>query len=82
LEELRKIAAICVQMGEQYGMLNRVSFGIKMDKSVKNKNSFSKEEVIHIINELLQRPDIIIDACSNEYTDYDAEELLDIALNK
>ena len=69
-------------MGEQYGMLNRVSFGIKMDKSVKNKNSFSKEEVIHIINELLQRPDIIIDACSNEYTDYDAEELLDIALNK
>lgn len=43
------------------------------------KQNFTREEVINIINELLERPDILIDAVSNEDTDYNAEDLLIIA---
>jgi len=46
------------------------------------KKIFSKEEVIDIIENLLQMPDILTDAIQNEYTDYDAETLLTLASNK
>lgn len=40
------------------------------------QETFTREEVIKIIDELLQRPDILIDAVENELTDHDAEGLL------
>ena len=43
------------------------------------KQNFTRQEVINVLDELLQRPDILIDAVSNENTDYDAESLLEIA---
>jgi len=47
--------------------------------NVMKKQNFTREEVINVINELLERPDILIDAVSNEDTDYNAEDLLIIA---
>ena len=41
------------------------------------QKTFTREEVIKIIDELLQRPDILIDAVENELTDHDAESLLE-----
>jgi hypothetical protein len=43
------------------------------------KTMFTKDEVVLILNELLERPQLLIDAVNNEMTDYDAETLLDIA---
>lgn len=40
------------------------------------KNQFTRKEVLTILNELLERPDILLDAVQNEYTDNDAESLL------
>ena len=42
------------------------------------KQNFSREEVIKIITELLERPDILMDAVQNGYTDYDAQTLLEM----
>lgn len=41
------------------------------------QETFTRQEVIKIIDELLQRPDILIDAVENEMTDQDAESLLE-----
>lgn len=41
---------------------------------------FTKQEVIFLINELLEMPDILIDAVENENTDYNASDLLNIAV--
>ena len=41
---------------------------------------FTREEVVFLINELLEMPDTIIDAVSNENTDNNAEDLLIIAM--
>lgn len=41
------------------------------------QETFTRAEVVKIIDELLQRPDILIDAVQNENTDYDSESLLD-----
>jgi len=41
------------------------------------QETFTRQEVIKIIDELLQRPDILIDAVENEMTDHDAESLLE-----
>jgi len=43
------------------------------------KNIFTREEVIKIIDDLLQRPDLLINAVTNEDTDIDAEYCLEIA---
>lgn len=40
---------------------------------------YTREEVINIIDELLQRPDLIIDATNNEHTEWNAESLLYMA---
>lgn len=42
---------------------------------------YTKEQVIQIIDALLQYPDHLRDAIENEYTDWTAEELFDLALN-
>lgn len=41
--------------------------------------TFTREQVIEIIDDLLQRPDLLIDAVSNEDTNYGADELFEIA---
>lgn len=46
------------------------------------KDQFTKEEVIKMIKELIERPDILMDAIQNEYTDWDAEELFELAVSK
>jgi len=43
------------------------------------KQTFTREEVILIINDLLERPDLLIDAVTNENTDVDAERCLEVA---
>lgn len=40
------------------------------------KETFTREEVIQIIHNILQNPDEVLDAVQNEHTDWDAEELL------
>ena len=46
-----------------------------------DNKTFTKQEVLNIINELLERPDLLSDAIGNIYTKYDAEALLAIATN-
>lgn len=43
------------------------------------KQEFSREEIIKMIDYLLQKPDVLLDAILNEMTDLDAESLLEIA---
>ena len=43
------------------------------------KQAFTREEVVTLLDDLLQRPDLLIDAVTNENTNYGAEELLEIA---
>lgn len=43
--------------------------------------SYTREEVIKLVDEILQYPDQVIDAINNENTDYDAEKLIEIAEN-
>lgn len=40
------------------------------------KQEFTREEVIKLIDNLLQDPDVLLDAVQNENTDWDAESLL------
>jgi hypothetical protein len=42
------------------------------------QETFTRKEVVKIIDELLQRPDILLDAVGNENTDYCAESLLEL----
>ena len=42
------------------------------------KNQFTRKEVLEIIEDLLQHPDILIDAVSNEDTDWYNENLLEL----
>ena len=44
-----------------------------------SKQTFTRDEVVKIIDDLLQRPDLLIDAVTNENTDTDAEYCLEIA---
>ena len=44
-----------------------------------NKPIFTRQEVLDVLNDILQRPDALIDAISNENTDIGAEELLETA---
>lgn len=45
---------------------------------MKNRLLFTREDVVEIIDQLLQRPDVLMDAIQNEHTDNDAETLLDM----
>lgn len=40
--------------------------------------TYTREQVIKIIEEILQYPDTLIDAVANENTDITAEELLEL----
>lgn len=40
--------------------------------------SFTREQVIKIIDDMLQSPDILLDACNNEMTDHDSQTLLEM----
>jgi hypothetical protein len=42
------------------------------------KETFTREEVIKLVDEILQYPDQLIDAVSNENTDWDAESLIEL----
>jgi hypothetical protein len=49
------------------------------------KKEFSKGEVLFIIDDLLKRPDMVLDIINNENSDYDTEDLFNLAteeLNK
>lgn len=43
------------------------------------KQQFTRQEAIQMMEELLQRPDCLIDAVQNEDTDWNAESLIDSA---
>lgn len=43
------------------------------------KKTYTREEVIKLVDEILQYPDQLIDAVSNENTDWGAEELIEMA---
>ena len=49
---------------------------------MKGRLLFTREDVIKIIDELLQRPGMLMDAIQNEMTDNDAETLLDTVENE
>jgi|GEM_PF-2896781 len=46
------------------------------------KETYTREEVIKLVDEILQYPDQVIDALSNENTDWGAEELIEMAENQ
>lgn len=43
------------------------------------KEIFTRAEVIKVLEDLLERPDLLIDAVTNENTDTDAGRCLEIA---
>ena len=43
------------------------------------KETYTREEVIKLVDEILQYPGQVIDAVSNENTDWGAEELIEMA---
>ena len=43
------------------------------------KKTFTRKEVVTIIGELLEMPDLLKDATDNELTNFDANELLSVA---
>lgn len=45
------------------------------------QEKFTRQEVIILIDELLKRPDLLIDAVTENVNDNTAEPLLDIAIN-
>ena len=53
----------------------------KMAEQTKLK-LFTREQVVKIIDEILLNADCLMDAITNEYTDYDGEELLSMVENK
>ncbi len=65
------------EMKKRFEEINKTGISkIQQLKSMTPKENFTRKEVIQIINELLERPDMLIDAISNEYTDHDATTLL------
>lgn len=48
-------------------------------KTAEESKYYSREQVIGLLNELLMRPDLLLDAVSNEQTDHNAESLLEDA---
>lgn len=42
------------------------------------KETFTREQVVKVIDELLQYPLVVMDAMNNENTDEDAESLLEM----
>lgn len=48
-------------------------------KIVGGYNIFSRDTCISFLNELLERPDILMDAMENENTSHDAESLWKLA---
>lgn len=46
-------------------------------KLTKRAKTFERSRVIFLLEELLQYPDMLIDAVTNEYTNWDAESLLE-----
>ncbi len=44
----------------------------------KKRQLFTREQVISIIEDALQRPDMLIDATHNEETEFDADSILEI----
>ena len=47
-----------------------------------DKKLYSEEEVINLVDNILQHADKVIDAITNENTDWDAESLFEICKNK
>lgn len=46
---------------------------------VMKKETYTREEVIKLVDEILQYPNQVIDAVSNENTDLGAEDLIELA---
>ena len=46
------------------------------------KENYTREEVIKMVDEILQYPDQVIDAVTNENTDWGADELIELAEEK
>lgn len=49
------------------------------DKIKVTKDTFTRQEVIDLVEKILQYPDPVIDAVSNEWTNWDAESLIELA---
>ena len=45
------------------------------------KTTYTKEELVGLVDAILQFPDQIIDAVTNENTVYGADDLIDLALS-
>lgn len=50
------------------------------NQKFKLKNMYNIEDVEKIIHYLLQHPDLLIDAISNDNTEWDAKSLLELAI--
>lgn len=46
---------------------------------MEKKETFTRQEVIKLIDTILQYPDQVIDAVTNEYTNHGAESLIEMA---
>lgn len=53
-------------------------FGRRVCNLIGLELTYSRTDVVKIIDELLQRPDFLLDAVQNETTNYDAETLLSL----
>lgn len=47
----------------------------------KDQKSFTRDEVVKLIDNLLLYPDQLVDATENGYTDWDGERLLELTLS-
>lgn len=46
------------------------------------KQTFTRDEVVELINTILEHADCVMDAITNEYTDWDGQSLLQLAEEK
>ena len=60
--------------------LDKFEYGLEPEKIYVFVQDYVKEKSIQLLNELLQRPDLLLDAVQNEQTNHDAESLIDDAL--
>jgi len=68
-------------VGINYTQEQRILLAME-EYAQQDKKLYSEEEVINLVDNILQHADKVIDAITNENTDWDAESLFEICKNK
>jgi hypothetical protein len=58
--------------------LEKFASAYNPDQDLKTKKIFTREETTQLLEDILESPDVILDAINNEYTDHNAKSILEI----